>query len=1082
MQTDHKKTVIKEFLLNDEKNPLGIDMVNPFFSWKYESDKRELRQKNYRITVGTEPGACDMWDSGIIVGAMAVNVRYEGKSLAPCTSYFADVYTETLNGDVSHGSMQFETGLMDKGYGAWNGAEWIGAPEYYLSSDYIGIFSMTSAMKIKSGTKAGLVLGADDFRLSDREKNEYLIEGRNYIYYEIDISKEPAVLNIFRVGYHPDDREDVPFAVVDLGGFINAENMHEFHKIKLDVTGNNIRFFMDDREADYRQINPLGENDVVTFPRMCSIGYGADAETEAYFDGIRLRFLREPAQMFYEKDTEKGICIKSGSERMLKVFKPDCHSLPMFRRDFTVRGRVRRARLYAVSRGIYDCRINGLEVTDTRLNPGAGHYDRHLYYQTYDITKLINVGENGIGFTLSSGWWNGAQTFVLACFNFWGDKESLMARVVIDYEDGRCDEFVTNCSDWDYYGEGPFRFSGLYYGEYYDAGKDEIYRDFSKPGFSIDGMKKPVKTDTVPLDSYDALPGFFRTYPEVNHREPELCGNFFTAVRVVEKLTAKTVCSPAEGVYIYDLEQEIAGVPEIRFHGEKGEKAIIRYGEMLYPPLEEYGELSGRLLQANLRDATSIDTFILSGNPDTDVFCPKFTFHGYRYIEISGVKNAPEVSDVCSLQLSSVKEITGKLHTDNELCNRFFENVKYSQLCNFISIPTDCPQRNERMGWTGDAHVFCRTALYQAQLRNFFLKYAECIEDCQEADGNLPDVAPVGGGFGGITYGCAMFVILDELYRFYGETDAIVRFYPAMEKYMKYLEAKGLPSLEFSCPIDDWLAPEHTDSSLVWNAFYGRICMLMSQLSGIIGRKREEEYYHGLYEKTMRFWMENFVDAQSGKTKCDTQGSYSIGLKAGMFDGKTKQAAAGHLERKVREAGYTLTTGFFGTESILTMLSEGGYNETAYRLMTSTAFPGWLYPVTQGATTIWERWDGFTHEKGFGGLCSMNSFNHYSFGCVLNWFYEYILGIRQEGSHFVIRPVFVGFGEADGGFETPYGRIEAGYEYHKEEKVIVFRCHIPENSDAEIVLPGIRKMAGSGDYEFRIKNSLGNFMMLSLDK
>ncbi len=659
---------------------------------------------------------------------------------------------------------------------------------------------MTSVVEIRRGTKAGLVLGADDFRLSDREKNEYLIEGRNYIYYEIDISNKPAVLNIFRVGYHPDDKEDIPFAVVNLDRFLNDENINEPHKIRLDVTGNNIRTFIDDREADYRQINPLGENDVVTFPRMCSIGYGLGAGTEAYFDGIRIGFLREPAEMFYKKDTEKGICIKSGNERMLKVFKPDCHSLPMFRRDFSISGKVKKARLYAVSRGIYDCRINGAEVTHTRLNPGAGHYDRHLYYQTYDITNLINEGENGIGFTLSSGWWSGAQTFVLACFNFWGDKESLMAKVVIDYEDGRNEEFVTNCRDWDYYGEGPFRFSGLYYGEYYDAGRDEIYRNFSRPGFFIDGIKKPLKAEAIPLGSYDALPGFFRTYPEVNHREPDFSGNFFTAVRAVEKLTAKTVQSPAEGVYIYDLQQEIAGVPEIKFRGEKGEKAVIRYGEMLYPALEEYGELAGRLLQANLRDATSIDTFILSGNTETDVFCPKFTFHGYRYIEISGVKNPPAVSDVCSLQLSSVNEITGRVHTDNELYNRFFQNVKYSQLCNFISIPTDCPQRNERMGWTGDAHVFCRTALYQAQLRNFFIKYVECIADCQDADGNLPDVAPVGGGFGGITYGCAMFVILDELKRFYGETDAIIRFYPAMERYMKYLESKGLPSLAYSYP------------------------------------------------------------------------------------------------------------------------------------------------------------------------------------------------------------------------------------------------------------------------------------------
>lgn len=1059
-------SVISEILINDENSPLGIDIVNPLFSWRFSSDENNLKQKSFRILVGTAEHCFDMWDSGEIKSSASRNIRYEGKPLQPRTKYFVCVIADTENGDKCIAKTTFETGLMDGGYSAWNGAKWIGAPEYYLASDYIGIFSMTSCITIRSGTKAGLVLGANDPRLLDREKNEYLIQGENYIYYELDISVFPARVNIYRVGYHPDDRADIPFGTVSLGGLVTEQNKNLPHNIKLDVTGNNIRLIFDGAEVDFRQVNPLGGNDVVTFPHMCSIGYGVGADSRAHFDGIRLSYLREPSNQFYEKDSLNGFELQGGESRKFSLFKPDCHALPMLRRNFSVKKPVKKARLYATSRGIYDCRINGSPVTDAYFAPGSSHFDRHLYYQTYDITSLLNSGENGIGFTLSSGWWNGAQTFVLGCFNFWGDKESLLAQIIIDYADGSQDIYVTNCGDWDYYGEGPFKFSGLYYGEYYDARKDFIYKDFSKPGFNVNEMKKPVEITPPKIPSFDSLPGFFRTYPPVNYREPQLSGNYFTAVRPVEIFTAKSVSSPAEGIYIYDLGQEIAGVPKIRFKGKRGDKITVRYGEMLYPPLPEYGQLAGRLLQANLRDAACVDTYILSGCENGEVFCPRFTFHGYRYIEISGVDEPLPLQDVQSILLSSVV-VSGKLHTDNGLCNRFFENVKYSQLCNFISIPTDCPQRNERMGWTGDAHVFCRTALYQSRARNFYLKYLECIADCQDEDGNFPDVAPVGGGFGGITYGCAMFIILEELNRFYGETEAVEKYYSCMQKYMTYLENKGLPSLDYTCPIDDWLAPEKADNSLVWNAFYGKIAALMSKFAALTGRISDEKYYLEIFNKTKAFWNKKFVDPKSGMTCCDTQGSYSIGLSFDMFDNNVKKAAFAHLDRKVREADYTLTTGFFGTGPILPMLSSGGYNETAYKLMTSTKCPGWLYPVTQGATTIWERWDSFTHEKGFGGLCSMNSFNHYSFGCVLNWFYEYVLGIKLDGEHITIKPIFTGFKSAGGGFETSFGTIETAYEMSGGK--VRFSCTIPENTEAELILPGIEKMMGSGSYQFEFE-------------
>lgn len=1063
---------ISEFTADGLKDGAVIDNETPEFSWKLVSDAKNVMQKSYRITVGSESGRADLWDSGEVVSDASNGIVYLGGALSPCTEYFVRLAVKNQAGERAELEAKFETALLCGDLSAWDGAEFIGAPEYYVCSEALGVFRLESEIAIDGNGRAGIVFGADDPRLESRERNELRIEGENYISVCVEQSSSSAALEIYRVGYAAEDKKDVPLERIALSG----EARRSAYGLRLDVTGNCVNLHVNGAFVKRVQLNPLGDNDVTTFPRLGTLGYFADAGTKAHFDGIRCSFLREPSRMFFSCDTENGVDISAETPTVVKR-APDGHALPMLRRSFWCSGKLKKARLYATARGIYECRVNGRLVSEEYFAPGASQFDKHLYYQTYDVTGLINEGENGVGFTLASGWWSGSQTFVLGCYNLWGDRESVMAKLVLTYEDGSSDTFVTNAEEWEYYGEGAYKFGGFFQGERLDGRQLAEYESFSTPGFASDKIKKPavIVPDVIP--EYDSLPGFFRKYPELNRTAPVLTGKSHCPVRAVEELPAVGRTSPAEGVYIYDLGQEIAGVCKITFHGRAGETAVIRYAEMLYPDLEEYGELSGRLLTANLRDASSTDKYILRGEAG-ETYSPRFTFHGFRYIEISGVENPPSLGEVRGIQLSSLPEITGTVETDDPLLNRFIKNVAYSQLCNFISIPTDCPQRNERMGWAGDAHVFCKTAIRNAEGKAFYLRYLEALRDGQEADGNLPEVAPVGGGFGGITYGSAMAFLVNDLYRFYGDKKIVSDNYAAMSKYMDYLAGKDLPGSAYLGPIDDWLAPEATDSHLVWNAFYGRDCQLMARFAELLGYAEDRAKYEKKLEEARAYFNRTFFDSAEGVTRnldggrSDTMGGYAIGLAYEMFTGENAAKARKRLAEKAEESGYKITTGFFGTGLVNPMLSEGGFGGAAYRMMTQTRYPSWLYPVTQGATTVWERWNSYTLENGFGGMNAMNSFNHYSLGSVMSWLYEYALGIRQKGDgwkHFLIQPDFCGFGKISGGFETPYGRVEAGYELADGEAT--FFCKIPVNTTAELILPCGTKTVGSGSWRIALRRS-----------
>lgn len=1104
---------ISSLLTEYEDHPIGLDEKAPRFSWTLQSEENNTIQRSCQIQV-TEDGKV-VWDTGIKNTQVSTGIAYTGDPLKPCQEYKVSVTVTDNHGNTASACTAFETGFLTGTMEGWEEAKWIGAPKYTVCARNRGVFILETQFRIAEGSKrAGVVFGANDFRLNKKSLNELGLAGENYIRYEINLSQKLPTLDIYRVGYAPEDREDIPFASSSLVNFegeekvpvIRDENKHDFHSLRIEVDGNNAYTYVDDIlvDAEYkttpwgtplltgRTLNPRGNNDVLTYPRLNEIGFFAGEKDQAYFKYLRVKNMRQPGNTFIQ-ETPKGslnggkslfadlLPVENGcflvSGRQLTK-DPSNTSVPMLRTEVNVEKNIKNARLYITARGIYECRINGQEITEQVLNPGLTQYDKRMSYQTFDITGLLKKGRNGLGVTLSSGWWSDAQTFVVRNYNYFGDKEALLAKLVVTYEDGTRDVRVTDTHNWKYYSQGPYTYAGFFAGECFDGRKADIYENYSLPDYDCSSWEDPVEVKPESIEESRTFPGGFgREWPALDYEAPKLLGEYCAPVFITDRRAACERKKLEEGVYLYDLGQEMAGVPRIILREEAGTEVIIRYAEVLYPDLPEYAKNVGRMMLENYRDATSTDFYICSGKGD-EVYQPKFTFHGYRYIEISNVKNPPEPEEVVSLQYSSIKDFKGTFESSNDLLNRFAQNVRWSQKCNFINIPTDCPQRNERMGWAGDTHVFCHTALHNADLKLFYERNLQAMADLQTKEGQFPAIAPVGGGFGGLTYECASTFIAWELYQHYGDVRTLEKFYPGMKKYAAYIKGKGLEKGgDFASlgMLGDWLAPEETDLSLIGNAFYYRILYLMGKMAGILGLTKEQEEYEALAQSVKKFWNETFLDLDTGKTCgmdgkiCDTQCSYVLGLEYGIIT--DIQSAGEHLARKVKDKDYTVGTGFFGTGLLNPALTHVGKTSEAYKLLLQTNCPSWLYPVTQGATSIWEHWDSYTKEKGFGGQNSMNSFNHYSLGSVLSWMYHVILGIQRDENtpgftHFILKPEMGPLEFASGTVVVPQGVIRAGWK--KIENQVEYTCSVPVNTTAELFLPdGRKETLGSGTYTFK---------------
>ena len=1119
------------------KTPLGIDVKTPRFSWQMaaSADDRDISQSSFQLIVANPEGKV-MWDTKKILNDKSLNIEYSGAPLQATTRYNWKVTVWDQEGKPATGSSWFETGLMnpDPKLPAWDGATWIGGGDNNMvfCSSYLSVFKLSYKIKLdkESGTtKAALVFGANDPRLMDKYKNIFGVESKkdkSYIKLELNISKVDgsenglAQLNVFRVGYHPDDKAVQPFKTFTIPNtLINNDNKYQPHRIFCESVFGSTNLFIDGQDDAHKLVtpdntkdspsiflNPVGRGgDFISFPMVADIGFSVEPGQKAGFSDVEVRNFRSPSNKLFSEDlknpgtyngafsqfskrNESGLriadnayMVDGGKNGTMILADPSKNSIPLLRTTFNSEvKKIAKARLYVTARGIYEMYINGKRVGNDYFNPGLTQYNKTHLYQTYDVSGLIKAGKNAMGAMLGEGWWSGNITYSGQNWNFFGDRQSLLAKLVITYSDGTSKIVTTNPDNWSYYNNGPLVYGSFFQGEVYDASKEKAVSGWNTVTYNDRDWKRAV---AIPLEGNcfidKNIGGTNGMAPIMNYDNMALTGQFGENAGIVKELKAVGMEEVRPGVFVYDMGQNMVGVPQITIqNGIAGKKITLRYAEVKYPDLAEYGKKVGMIMLENIRGALAQDTYILKGG--NEVIQPRFTFHGYRFIEITGIEKPLPIASVKGEVISSLKQLASSYVTSNPKVNKLWENITWSTRGNFLSIPTDCPQRNERMGWNGDISLFSRTATYITNTPQFLRRHMIAMADAQREDGRFSDVAPLGGGFGGILWGSAGITVAWESFQQYGDKVMIAEHYDAMKKYMTYLNSRIDPKTGImnEGPLGDWLSPEggKNDNTLLWEAYYIYDLEMMSKIADILGKPDDATGFRTRQAERKTFFNKMYVSAETGKTvksiagqDYDNQASYAIPLALGAFNPEIEKRAAKNLastvtRRNIDDGGttrpeFSLMTGFIGTAWISKALSDHGYSDIAYKLLQQTSYPSWLYSVDQGATTIWERLNSYTVEKGFGGNNSMNSFSHYSFGAVGAWMYNYSLGIQRDEKepgfkHFILQPTPDPTGQmtiAKGHYDSMYGRIESGWK--TSNGTVAYSLTVPANTSATLYLP-----------------------------
>ena len=711
-----------------------------------------------------------------------------------------------------------------------------------------------------------------------------------------------------------------------------------------------------------------------------------------------------------------------------------------FRKSFALNKKVKKARAYFTSAGIFELRLNGKKVGQDHFAPGWTDYDKRIYYVTYDITDQLVRGENVVGAVVADGWYAGYIGFALLIRNervreFYGVDPAVFGQVEVEYEDGSREIIATDQS-WQA-SQGPIREADILMGESYDARME--MPGWDRPGYDAETWKK--SRPSFPPE------GKLEAYPT----EP---------VRHIEEIQPLSIAEPEKGVYIFDLGKNFAGVVRLKTEGKRGQKITLRYGEMLHD--------NGTLMTENLRKARATDYYTLKGG-GVEEWTPKFTYHGFQYVEVSGLTERPGKDAVTGIVMNSPTPKTSTFRAGNEMNNTLYENILTTQFANFFEVPTDCPQRDERLGWTGDAQIYVRSAAYNADVASFFTKWLADLDDAQRSYGAYPNYAPFpysradqfspGWMDAGI-------IVPHTLYEMYGDTRIIEKMYAGMKKFMEFqLEAsEGYIRPPGGMNFGDWLAVgQQVSDGFVAAAYFAHDARLMSEMAGAIGNEEDAGYYAQLFEHIKKAFVEKYIGEDGIITNDDTETAYALALCFDLYPEHLAARGAARLASMIRNNGDVFSTGFLGTKHVMLALSENGYSDLAYDLFMQTKYPSWGYSIKNGSTSIWERWNSYTREDGFGGgggnNARMNSFSHYSFGAVAEWMFRYGLGIETEGAGFrniIIRPqVSARMKAMQGSYRSINGKISSGWQI--KGNALRMEIEIPVNTKAKVYIPAFGK-------------------------
>ena len=988
-------------------NPLGIDSKEPRLSWQLRDGRFEARQTAYEIQVASNPallevGKPDVWDSGRVESDQSAGVSYAGPALIAEKRYFWRVKVWDKDGKPYPASdaSWWETGLLDAR--EWRG-KWIGREEQEHKRVREADAAWVTNPKVENFPASGDT--HHDFRLV------------------FEVSKTVKIADLFVTG------ENTAAAWLNGKQVLNADPLpplgqipwlhYKQKSIAAELqTGRNILGIEVTHYAPRNQREQAGNGQT---PMSATLYIEmTDGSIEVFATGGKAwkSALNAAGEWFTAQFDDRSwaeaeaYVPPSSNLRATKLGKPwNTGPVEILRRSFQVDKPAKSVRLYATALGAYKFRVNGKPVGDQILSPGWMDFRQHVAYQVYDVTGEVTTGKNAIAALLAPGWYTTPLQWFGQGYNYGTTPPSLKAQLRIEQADGSVEWVVTDQS-WKA-DRSPILFAEIYDGETYDGRRVQ-------PGW-----------DAAAFDD-----SHWEVAQEIHPLEPEIVSQYFQPIRQEKILTAKVITNPKPGVFIFDFGQNLSGVPRLRVQGPPGTDIQLRFAEVLNP--------DGTMYVENLRTAKATDHFITAGK-GIEEYQPAFTFHGFRYVEVTGFPGKPTAEALKAVAIHTDAPFTTQLHTGNSMLNQLWSNILWGQRSNFVGVPTDCPQRDERLGWTADAQVFWRAASYNMDLTAFSRKFGIDLLGTQVGSDMYGIFAPgtiqPNPGFGA-GWSDAGVVIPWTSWIQNGDQSIIEENWRGMEKYLTAIETANPDYLwkkNYGIPFGDWLSPEGpTPEDIVATAYWAYDVTLMQQMAHALGKHADEKKYAEVFEKIKGSFNQAYVRpdgfvggvppppvfASGTATKLsdkpvDTQTGYVLALKMNLLPDTLRSAAAKRLVDKIAANHGRLATGFLGTPYLLEALADTGHTGVAYRLLLGTEYPSWGYLVGHGATTMWERWNGDQMRSD----PSMNSYNHYAYGAVADWIYRYAAGIDTTASDPGFHTIYL-----HPNFDSQLGSVELEYQ------------------------------------------------------
>ena len=1075
-------------------NPLGIGDATPRLSWQLQSagQARGETQSAYQIQVGSTAGASDLWDSGKVASRQTVDVLYGGQALTSGELCFwqVRVYDGSNNVSAWSASAQWSMGLLN--ISDWT-AQWIG---------YDAAYNLTPSQAANNAL--------------------FNTSGLNWVSYSGQTAQSGVFESALRKQVVLPSTQTITNAVMALYAdnlcnvYVNGQEMTNSSKrweatAWVNVTswlhpGTNV-IALDTTSGDAQEPATVIGRLVVQFASGSISNLPVDTSWKAaqwpsgswtatnYNDSA----WAEPAS----GGTPWGTPALGDLARV---------PAPFLRKNFSVGQTVTRATVYVTALGTYELRLNGQKVGNDVLTPGWTQFTKRVYYQTYDVTGMVQDGSNTISAILGDGWYASDIAFKGQRLNY-GGTPRFIAQLVLQLSDGTTQTVATDSSWKASY--GPIQWSDLLLGSSYDArmempgwdmtnfndsawspvttglsaaaagytnvtsivaglvannrlnfvvgntimGGDPAYDivktfqvNYTLGGTNLtlsfaENATVTIGNGALPLVIIQALYGNAAVFPGVGGLEIQAAVT--EPSRPLETVAARTLTVPEAGCYTFDLGQNMVGWARLNISGSIGDRITVRHGEMLNP--------NGTVYTANLRGATATDFYIFATN-GTVTFEPRFTFHGFRYVEIRGLTVPPALTSVTGVVVHSDMPQTGAFACSDSLVNQLYSNIVWGQKGNYLEVPSDCPQRDERMGWTGDTEFFVPTADYNFDVQSFFRRHLVTLcEDSQASSGAFAFVAPdMGVGDGGTAWGDAGWICPYNMYLAYGDTNVIADHYAAFQRDGQFdaANASGYEITSLPGDFGDWLSMGGTVSSTVIDtAYYAYYAQAMSEMAAAIGNSADAATYASLHSNIVAQFA-TFFNSDGSFTDGSDQTGYALAFTLNLVPASLRALAAQQFANSIAKSDDHLATGFIGTPRLLPALHEAGRDDLAYILLLQQTFPSWLYQVNLGATTMWERWDGWTPGGGFEAV-TMNSFNHYSFGAVGQYLYSVVGGISSTAPGYKsirIQPVpGAGLTWANTSYNSTRGLISTAWT--NVGNVFNLNVVIPPNTTAQIFVP-----------------------------